>query len=124
MAVRAAASLCVHLAEKGGCALLLPGERRPIEVGADLAGWQALHARLALVESGPPPSGSVLGPRGGAVIWVTGASLPKAPRALERLPAGARIVVLPGALAGVRPLFEVAGCTGFLVERARRGVAA
>jgi uncharacterized protein (DUF58 family) len=124
MGVRAAASLCVHLAHEGGCALLLPGERRPVEIGADLSGWAAVHARLALVESGPPPSSSVLGPRGGAVIWVTGASLPKAPRALERLPAGARIVVSPGALPGVRPLFEVAGCTGFLIERARRGVAA
>jgi uncharacterized protein (DUF58 family) len=124
MAVRAAASLCVHLARDGGCALLLPGDRRPIEIGADLAGWQQLHARLALVETGPPPSSSVLGPRGGAVIWVTGASLLRAPRALARLPAGARIVVSPGTLPGVRALFEVAGCTGSLVERARRGAAA
>jgi len=29
-AVRAAASLTVHLARAGGCALLLPGERRPV----------------------------------------------------------------------------------------------
>jgi hypothetical protein len=40
------------------------------------------------------------------------------------MPAAARIVVAPIALAGVRPLFEVAGCTGCLVERVRRGVAA
>jgi uncharacterized protein (DUF58 family) len=124
MAVRAAGSLCVHLGREGGCAILLPGDRRPIEIGHDLAGWAAVHARLALVETGPAPSSSALGPRGGAVIWVTGADLPKAPRALERLPAGARIVVSPGPLPGVRPLFEVAGCTGCLVERARRGVAA
>jgi hypothetical protein len=58
------------------------------------------------------------------VIWVTGAGLASAPRSLERLPAGARILVSPSPLAGVRTLFEVAGCTGCLVERVRRGVAA
>ena len=64
-AVRAAASLCVHLARKGGCSVLLPGDRRAVDLGADLAGWPALHARLALVEpvtgapaaSGPPAGG-------------------------------------------------------------------
>jgi uncharacterized protein (DUF58 family) len=119
-AVRAAASLCVHLAQQGGCAVLLPGDRRPIEIGNDMGAWQAVHVRLALVESGSPPPASTLGPRGGAVIWVTGADLLSAPRALERLPAGARIVVSPAALPGVRPLFEVAECTGCLVERVRR----
>ncbi|MEA2401464.1 MAG: hypothetical protein QOK00_1867 [Thermoleophilaceae bacterium] len=123
-AVRAAASLCVHLGRAGGCAILLPGDRRPVEIGHDLAGWSSVHARLALVESGPAPSGAVVGPRGGAVIWVTGAGLASAPRSLERLPAGARILVSPSPLAGVRTLFEVAGCTGCLVERVRRGVAA
>jgi len=123
-AVRAAASLCVYLAGKGGCAILLPGDRRPVEVGHELAGWSTVHARLALVESGPAPPASTLGSRGGAVIWVTGANLTSAPRALERMPAGARIVVAPRALPGVRALFEVAGCTGSLVERVRRVVAA
>ena len=124
MAVRAAASLCVHLAREGGCAILLAGERRPIEIAHDMGAWPAIHVRLALVEPGPPPSSASLGPRGGAVIWVTGADLSRAPRALERLPAGARLLVSPTALPGVKPLFEVAGCTGCLVERARRGVAA
>jgi uncharacterized protein (DUF58 family) len=119
-AVRAAASLCVHLAREGGCAVLLPGDRRPIEIGRDMGAWPAVHVRLALVESGSPSPASTLGPRGGAVIWVTGADLRRAPRALERLPAGARIVVSPAALPGVRPLFEVAECTGCLVERVRR----
>ena len=49
------------------------------------------------------PPASTLGPRGGAVIWVTGAGLHSAPRALERLPAGARIVVSPAALPGSAP---------------------
>ena len=124
MAVRAAASLCVHLAREGGCAILLAGERRPIEITHDMGAWPAIHVRLALVEPGPPPSSASLGPRGGAVIWVTGADLRRAPRALERLPAGARLLVSPTALPGVKPLFEVAGCTGCLVERVRRSVAA
>jgi uncharacterized protein (DUF58 family) len=119
-AVRAAASLCVWLARADGCAVLLPGERRPIDIGHDLGAWPAVHARLALVEEGAVPASGVLGPRGGAVIWVTGADLRATPRALERLPAGSRYVVAPGALPGVRASFEVAGCTGCLVERARR----
>ena len=124
MAVRAAASLCLWLARKDGCAVLLPGDRRPIDIGHDLGAWPSVHARLALVEEGAAPAGGVLGPRGGAVIWVTGSDLRATPRALERLPAGSRYVVAPGALPGVRPAFEVAGCTGCLVERARRVAAA
>ncbi len=122
--MRAAASLCVYLGHEGGCAILLPGERRPVEIGRDLAGWAGVHAKLALVEAGPPPPAASLGPRGGAVIWVTAATGPAAPRALQRMPAGARIVVSPTPLARGRVLFEVAGCTGCLVERARHGVAA
>jgi uncharacterized protein (DUF58 family) len=121
MAVRAAASLCLWLARRDGCAVLLPGDRRPIDIGHDLGAWPAVHARLALVEEGAPPASGVLGPRGGAVIWVTGADLRRTPRALERLPAGSRYVVAPGVLRGVRPAFEVAGCTGCLVDRVRRG---
>jgi uncharacterized protein (DUF58 family) len=119
-AVRAAASLGVYLAHEGGCAILLPGDRRAIEIGHDMGSWPAVHVRLALVEEGAAPPAGTLGPRAGAVIWVTGADLTSAPRALERLPAGARIIVSPSALPGVRPLFEVAGCTGCLVERVRR----
>jgi uncharacterized protein (DUF58 family) len=124
MAVRAAASLCVWLAHDGGCSILLPGDRRPIEVAHDLGAWPAVHVRLALVEEGPAPPASTLGPRGGAVVWVTGADIARAPRTLERLPAGARYVVSPSSVSGGRAAFEVAGCTGVLVERARRGVAA
>jgi uncharacterized protein (DUF58 family) len=123
-AIRAAASLCVHLARAGGCAILLPGDRRPIEVGHDMGAWPAVHVRLALIEAGAAAPSASLGPRGGAVIWVTGADLRRVPRALERLPAGARLLVSPTALPGVRPLFEVAGCTGCLVERMRRAAPA
>jgi uncharacterized protein (DUF58 family) len=120
MAVRAAASICLWLARRDGCAVLLPGDRRPVDISHDLGAWPSVHARLALVEAGAAPASGVLGPRGGAVIWVTGTDLRSTPRALERLPAGSRYVVSPGALPGVRPAFEVAGCTGCQVERARR----
>jgi uncharacterized protein (DUF58 family) len=127
-AVRAAASLCVWLGHESGCAILLPGDRRPIEVGHDLGAWPAVHVRLALVEEGAAPAGATLGPRGGAVIWVTGADLHATPKALDRLPAGSRYVVSPGPPPGARPSFEVAGCTGCMVDRTRRfsraGVAA
>jgi uncharacterized protein (DUF58 family) len=123
-AVRAAASLCVWLARHGGCAVLLPGERRPIEIGHDMGAWAAIHMRLAVVEAGGPPAAAALGPRAGAVLWVTAADLRTAPRALERLPAGARYIITPAPPPRGRPAFEVAGCTGWLLERTRRGVAA
>ena len=123
-AVRAAGSLCVWLARQSGCTILLPGERRPIEIGHDMGAWPTVHMHLAVVEEGGPPAAAALGPRAGAVLWVTGADLRAAPRALERLPAGARYVVAPTPPMGVRPAFEVAGCSGCLLERARRGVAA
>ena len=96
-----------------------PGRDRPRP--GRLAG---VHARLALVESGPAAAAAVLGPRGGAVIWVTAR---RAPRRAARAGADAgrrahRGLARP--LPGGRPLFEVAGCTGCLVERARAGVAA
>ena len=49
-AVRAAASLAVHLAREGGCALLIPGDRRPASLDPALLGWPHLHARLALID--------------------------------------------------------------------------
>ncbi|HEV2752423.1 MAG TPA: DUF58 domain-containing protein, partial [Solirubrobacteraceae bacterium] len=48
-AVRAVASLAVALARRGGCAVLLPGDRRPADLDAALQRWPALHARLAVV---------------------------------------------------------------------------
>jgi uncharacterized protein (DUF58 family) len=121
-AVRAAASLCVHLARAGGSALLVPGERRPVELGPDLAGWPALHVRLALIEpGGPPPSPA---PRGGAVLWVTAADLRGTPRTLRDVTAAARYLVTPTPLAGYGSAFTVAGCTGQAVGRAGRAPAA
>ena len=47
--MRATASLAVHLARRGGVALLLPGDRRPMMLENDLHGWAAQHVRLALL---------------------------------------------------------------------------
>src|SRR5918995_145837 len=70
-AVRAAASLCVHLARaSGGCALLLPGDRRPLRVDPELRGWPAAHARLALVEAGGAAPAVARSGHTGAILWV------------------------------------------------------
>ena len=119
-AVRAAGSLAVHLARKSGCALLLPGDRRPVELGPDMAGWHSLHARLALVESGAQTPAMARAPRGGAVLWVTASDMRRAPRTLERLTAAARFIVTPNPLPGYRAAFVVAGCTGQALDRGRR----
>jgi uncharacterized protein (DUF58 family) len=121
MAVRAAASLGVHLARSGGCSVLLPGDRRATDVEPDLAGWPPLHARLALVEAGDPLPALRLQARRGAIFWVTAAAHGHPPRALERLNA-ARYVVAPGARAG-HAEFTVAGCAGVVLGRGSRRAA-
>ena len=111
MAVRGAASLCWHLSRQGGCALLLPGQRRAAQVDADLRGWPEAHARLALVEpsrSGPAP-GSLQ--RSGAVFWVTARARPALPPVL-RNGSGVRYLVGPALRGTGTPAFLVAGCEG------------
>ncbi|HEX2232179.1 MAG TPA: DUF58 domain-containing protein, partial [Thermoleophilaceae bacterium] len=120
MAVRAAGSLSVQLARASGCALLLPGDRRPVELGSDLSGWSAAHVRLALIEAGAPPPAMARAPRGGAVLWVTASDARRPPRVLERLAAGSRFVVTPFPLSGYPAAFSVAGCTGQALNGARR----
>lgn len=121
-AVRAAASLCVHLAEIGGCALLLPGERRPAPLEPGLSGWPHLHARLAVVEGQGTPTMSGLASRRGAIFYVTARIVNRVPPVLAHAPGAGRILVVPGLLAGRRPSFEVAGCTGYDLapDRARK----
>ena len=41
-------SLCVHLAARGGCALLLPGDRRATVIEPTCSAWPHAHVRLAL----------------------------------------------------------------------------
>ena len=124
-AVRAAASLCVFIARRGGLALLLPGDRRPTTLPADLTGWPAQHARLALVgpaEQRPPLARAR---RSGAVIWVS--ARPDPPRDLARTTAGTGWLVTPLTGPGGDVEFEVAGCGARRITRrapAGSGVAA
>ena len=57
-AVRAAASICAHLAADGGCSLLLPQHRHSLRIAPGGRGWRRAHAMLALAESSnqPPPA--------------------------------------------------------------------
>ncbi len=119
-AVRAAASLCIHLAQRGGCAALLPGDRRPTTIEAELRGWPHLHARFALAEAAPAPSLSTAG-RSGAIFWVTARARPALPVALRGAGPAGRYLVAPGGTGRGRPVFAVAGCEGFaLGQRAGR----
>ncbi|MDQ3648329.1 MAG: DUF58 domain-containing protein [Actinomycetota bacterium] len=119
-AVRAAASLTVHLARVGGVAVLLPGDRRTTQVVSDLAAWPAVHARLAVVEagSGAPTLGRA--PRSGTVFWVTAADLVRSPAALSRAPVGGRTLVTPRPLPTLPVTFTVAGCSGQPIGRPAR----
>jgi uncharacterized protein (DUF58 family) len=125
-AVRATGSLCVALARAGGVALLLPDDRRPVEIDRHLGAWPALHKRLALVEAGARPSLAGLGSRSGALVWVTGAAGAAVPPELARLPLRPRYLVAPQLPAGLTAELEVAGCRGAALDRQRqrRGVVA
>jgi uncharacterized protein (DUF58 family) len=107
-AVRAAASLCVHLAPLSGCALLLSGERAPREIDPQLRTWPQAHARLALVRGGGPPPATPRASGAEVVFWVTAAAEP--PAAVRGL--GARACYLVGAFpqSATRTAFSVAGC--------------
>ena len=110
-AVRAAASLCVHLAGRGGCGALLPGDRRPTEVEPDLRAWQHLHARFAVVEAGGPLPVLSRAPRSGSVFWVTAQASPRVPAQLRGAIGGQGFLVSPAG-SGSRPVFAVGGCEG------------
>jgi len=117
-AVRAAASLTVHLARTGGCSLLLPGDKRPTAVDPTLSGWPHLHARLAVVPDNGRPLLAGLTGRRGDVIYVS-ARIRSTPPAGLGTAAGARMLVVPRGLAGRRAAFSVAGCHGYALERSR-----
>lgn len=117
-AVRAAASLCSALARRGGCRLLLPGERRPARIGSDMRAWPAAHARLALAApvEGPARSASVAGTA--PLFWVSTSA--EVPRALLRSRAPDRWLLTPGSDPLAADL-RVGGCSGRrLGARARR----
>jgi uncharacterized protein (DUF58 family) len=118
-AVRAAASLCFHLAATDGCAILMPGEARLLEIDTGLRSWPAVHARLALVEAGMRLPRMRHQP-GGEVFWVTGAASPP-PQARPGSREAARgYVVSPAIAGGPPPAFTVAGCSGVRLEAVLR----
>jgi uncharacterized protein (DUF58 family) len=121
-AVRATASLVVHLARRAhGCALLLPGQRRPSDLDGELRGWPALHARLALLEASEGPPRSRRLERSGAVYWVSagGGSLPPG---VKR--GGGAFFITPVPVSGRAAAFTVAGCAGYRLGSPRERRAA
>jgi uncharacterized protein (DUF58 family) len=105
IAVRAAASLCLHLARRGGCLVALPDEPRPTPLGADLQGWPALHARMAVLQTRTTARRAPPSRRGLSLIRVTASSDPAG------APAGPHCRVSPSPVPGAPALFEIAGCT-------------
>ena len=121
-AVRAAGSLCLELARGGGCAILLPGERRPRPVDPDLAAWPAVHVRLALVDAGQAPSQGALGQRAGPVFYVSARAMGRPPAHATRS-AGQVVLVVPHPVAGREAAFTVAGCHGYSGRMSARAAA-
>ncbi len=127
-AVRAAASLCLHLARVGGCSLLLPGESQVLGIDRELRSWPRVHARLALVDPelpapAHPPSGAT------TVFWVTPAGEVNAGagRRGRRVdgagPVADGYLVTPAELTGAPAAFQVAGCRGYPLASATRALA-
>jgi len=116
-AVRAAASLCFHLAPSRGCALILPGRRVPLWIDPQLRSWPQAHATLALVEACASPPNPRTGDLVGTVFWVSAASdAPPLPPSLS----GTRSYLVAAFPPGLgEPAFRVAGCEGHALERVR-----
>lgn len=119
-AVRAAASLTLELARRGGCRLLLPGEHRTVTVEGDLSSWPSVHARLALVDGGAGTRAPAVGVGGslGPVFYVAAQPLERLPAALVGAAGSASVLVLPSALhhrLQIGASFEVAGCRGYVL---------
>ncbi len=118
-AVRATASLCVHLARARGCALLLSGERGARPIDPQLHAWPQAHARLAMVQGGGPrPAPQAASGDRQVIFWVTPATDPPT---RPRGPAGAPCYLVgPFPVPGVETAFTVAGCHGQPLGAVRR----
>lgn len=121
-AVRAAASLCVHLARAGGCTLVAPGSSGPVRIDPKLRGWHRAHVCLALVEPGNSPARMARVAGGRATFWVTATKAGKPPRRLAR--ARGSFIVTPFAPARGGAAFTVAGCHGRSLAAPRRAAKA
>ena len=120
-AVRAAASLTLELGRARGCRLLLPGERRALEISPDLLAWPSTHARLAVLEGGPgtraPSPGAIQGALG-PLFYVTAAPLERPPATLRRGYEQPMVLVVPARLASESlgsAVFTVAECVGLRI---------
>jgi len=125
-AVRAAASLALELARRGGCRLLLSGERRAIAIEPELASWPGAHARLALMQGGPRARAPMLGAGGalGPLFYVAAGPLGRLPVALTGARGAACVLVLPAPLCPAAPAsacLQVAGCRGFTLRARSMG---
>jgi uncharacterized protein (DUF58 family) len=133
-AVRAAASLALDLARRGGCGLLLPGEQRATAIDRELLRWPAAHARLAMVAWDPPsqsraPKLGLAARRLGATIYVAAAPTPRLAAVLTAPGRGLSMLVVPLAqLSDGRPrgmrgrmlaTLDVSGCRGFRLGASR-----
>jgi uncharacterized protein (DUF58 family) len=133
-AVRAAASLCLHLAPMGGCALHLPGRARPLPIDPRLRGWPQAHGALALVEAADDSAAdakrssrgdaapAVRGGHRGLCVWVRGAPEAPDPRELARAASSASHLVAPVEVPGLVASFRVSGCSGYSLRGASRRV--
>lgn len=123
--VRAAASLTLELARRGGCRVLLPGRRRPLVVEPDLRAWPALRVHLALVARaghGPPALGELSA--SAPVLYLAVCDPRRPPARLAELRGPSRILVVPdagGAESAPPASFTVSGCRGHLVGGRRPG---
>ena len=117
-AVRATASLILELARRGGCRVLLPGERRAVAVETDLTSWPGIHARLAMVEGGPGSRPPLLAPGAklGPVLYVAAQPLERIPPAISAQVTAGCVLVLPrsgSSQPAGAAIFDVAGCRGY-----------
>jgi uncharacterized protein (DUF58 family) len=128
-AVRAAASLTLELARRGGCRLLLPGARRPLAIEPDMRTWPAAHTRLALLTVAD--AAPVLSAGGGAaaIFYVALCDPRRPPAALTGARGRFRVLVVPEDRCpddtGPASL-TVAGCRGYRIGAGsgRRGARA
>jgi uncharacterized protein (DUF58 family) len=107
-AMRAAASLCVELAQSGGCELLVPGERRPLAIDPSLRTWPEAHTKIAVSD---PDAGPIMpaGLTASAVLWVTPSK--SLPSSLRRLRPGSFLITPRGSRRGAA--FRVSGCWAY-----------
>jgi len=117
--VRATASLARGLAQAGGCSVLLPGDKRPVDLGETLSGWAHMHARLAMIGASSGPALASLAQRRGPIVFVSARMRAQVPQALGPAHGATRIVVVPGTLPDRHPMFAVAGCSGYELGRPR-----